>query len=279
MKKPLVVVRGAGDLATGVIQALKLAGHPLVALETAQPTAIRRRVSLCSLLYEEKPEAGFQVENLLALPAASPRDALALSDQQQEGCFVVPLLIDPKLAYLRELQPAVLVDAIIAKRNLGLNKALAPLVIALGPGFEAGQDAHLVIETMRGHHLGRHILAGSALPNTGVPGLVGGESLLRVVHAPADGPLQVIRDIGQAVQEGEIIARVGQVPVMASISGLVRGMLPSGFVVKQGMKMADIDPRLSEYDNCFTISDKARALGNSVAVAIMAYHPEKGRTP
>lgn len=278
MKKPLVVVRGAGDLATGVIQALKLAGHPLVALETARPTAIRRRVSLCSLLYEENPESGFQVENLLALPAASPRDAFKLSDALRDGCFSVPLLIDPQMAFLRELQPAVLVDAIIAKRNLGLHKGLAPLVVALGPGFEAGQDAHVVIETMRGHHLGRHILKGSALPNTGVPGLVGGESLLRVVHAPGEGLLQVFKDIGQIVQEGETIAKVGEVPVRAAISGLVRGMLPPGFPVKQGMKMADIDPRLSEHDNCFTISDKARALGNSVAVAILAYHPACGRT-
>ena len=268
---PLVIIRGAGDLATGAIQALKLAGFPLIALEVQQPTAIRRKVALSSLLYEPEPLKGFAVENLLAMPAASLAEAIALSAGSQEGRYLVPILVDPDMRCLPAAKPGILVDAIIAKHNLGLHQGLAPLVIALGPGFVAGIDAHVVIETMRGHHLGRHILKGEALPNTGVPGIIEGEGARRVIHAPASGPLQVIRDIGDCVDAGETIARIGHTAVPATISGLVRGMLPPGFQVKEGMKMADIDPRRSAYDNCFTISDKARALGNSVAVAAMAY--------
>lgn len=271
MSKPLVVVRGAGDLATGVIQALKLSGYPLLALEAPQPTAIRRRVALCSVLFERDTATGFAVENLLARQVRDAGEALPLLDRQENGRFVVPVLTDPGMECLPLLQPGILVDAILAKRNLGLRMDLAPLVIALGPGFVAGQDAHVVIETMRGHDLGRHILSGSAMPNTGVPGLIAGESVLRVVRAPASGTLQVLKDIGQEVQQGEAIALIHGQSVLAGIAGLVRGMLPNGFAVREGMKMADIDPRLSERDNCFTISDKARALGNSVAVAAMAY--------
>ena len=152
---------------------------------------------------------------------------------------------------------------------------MAPLVIALGPGFTAGKDAHVVIETMRGHHLARLIYQGTALPNTGVPGLVGGESFLRVIHAPAAGALRVLRDIGSSVTRGESIAHIihtdGSVTdVTASINGIIRGMLPDGFIVRNGLKMADIDPRLTELNNCFTISDKARALGGAVVTAILS---------
>jgi selenium-dependent molybdenum hydroxylase system protein, yqeB family len=152
---------------------------------------------------------------------------------------------------------------------------MAPLVIALGPGFTAGKDAHIVIETMRGHNLARLIYRGTALPNTGVPGLVGGESVLRVIHAPAAGTLRVIHDIGDSVTRGEVIARIIQadgsiIDVAASLNGIIRGMLPDGFVVRNGLKMADIDPRLTELNNCFTISDKARALGGAVLTALLS---------
>ena len=267
LRLPLAVVRGAGDLATGVVQALKLSGFPLVALETAQPTAIRRQVALSSVMYEQDMGKGFAVENLLAMQTPTALAALQLADSRQEGRYTVPVLVDPMMDSLAALQPGILVDAIIAKKNLGLHTGLSPLVIALGPGFTAGQDAHVVIETLRGHQLGRHIHKGQAQPNTGLPGLVAGQSQLRVIHAPTSGKLRILRDIGQAVEAGETIALVGDTAVVASISGLVRGMLPPGFPVRQGMKMADLDPRLSEKDNCATISDKARALGSSVAVA------------
>ena len=173
------------------------------------------------------------------------------------------------------MHPAAVIDAIIAKKNCGTRLDMAPLVIALGPGFTAGKDAHIVIETMRGHNLARLIYRGTALPNTGVPGLVGGESALRVIHAPAAGTLRVIHDIGDSVTRGEVIARIIQadgsiIDVAASLNGIIRGMLPDGFVVRNGLKMADIDPRLTELNNCFTISDKARALGGAVLTALLS---------
>ncbi|WP_245541337.1 selenium-dependent molybdenum cofactor biosynthesis protein YqeB [Treponema medium] len=187
----------------------------------------------------------------------------------------IPIAVDPTGELIGELQPAAVVDAIIAKKNCGTHLDMAPLVIALGPGFTAGKDAHIVIETMRGHNLARLIYQGAALPNTGVPGLVGGESALRVIHAPAAGTLRVMRDIGESVTRGETIARIihtdGSVTdVAASLNGIIRGMLPDGFVVHSGLKMADIDPRLTELNNCFTISDKARSLGGAVLTALLS---------
>lgn len=276
---PLIIVRGAGDLASGVLAAIHICGFRVLALETENPSAIRRtvafseavRIGHCSIegiearLIAKEQAAGLIVSGNCELSDGSEANRLSF----------IPIAVDPTGELISELQPAAVVDAIIAKKNCGTRLDMAPLVIALGPGFTAGKDAHIVIETMRGHNLARLIYQGTALPNTGVPGLVGGESALRVIHAPAAGTLRVLRDIGSSVARSETIARIihtdGSVTdVAASLNGIIRGMLPDGFTVRSGLKMADIDPRLTELNNCFTISDKARSLGGAVLTALLS---------
>ena len=250
-----IFVRGAGDIATGVILRLARCGFAVAALETQRPTAIRRAVSLCEAVYDGAAE----VEGLRAVR----REALP---PVYNGA--VPILVDPEMDILNNITPAALVDATLAKRNLGLRRGLAPVTVALGPGFIAGADCDAVVETMRGHTLGAVLWQGSALPNTGVPGLVGGYGAERVIHAPAAGVLRVTRDIGSLVTAGEIVAYIGDTPVPAPISGRVRGMLRDGFDVPKGMKTADIDPRPDT--DWRTVSDKARAVAGGVLEALMA---------
>ena len=195
----------------------------------------------------------------------------------------VPLLIDPKGESIALLKPDVVVDAIIAKKNLGTTIDMAPLVIGVGPGFTAGQDVHLVIESMRGHNLARIITDGMAQPNTGVPGNIAGFTSERVIHAPAAGYIHDVRKIGDIVQKGDEIARIypdkesydnalsEYVPVNATITGIIRGLIREGYYFKEGFKIADIDPRESELSNCFTISDKARSIAGSVLEAVSAF--------
>lgn len=289
---PLIIVRGAGDLASGVLAAIHISGFRVLALETANPSAIRRTVA-----FSEAVRLGHcTIEGIEARLIAKEQAARILSAKDEvittgintlatetgatagskaNRLSFIPIAVDPAGELISELQPAAVVDAIIAKKNCGTHLDMASLVIALGPGFIAGKDAHIVIETMRGHNLARLIYKGEVLPNTGVPGLVGGESALRVIHAPAEGTLRVIHDIGSSVTRGEVIARIipadgSVVDVSASINGIIRGMLPDGFIVCRGLKMADIDPRLTELNNCFTISDKARSLGGAVLTALLS---------
>ena len=278
---PLIIVRGAGDLASGVLAAIHISGFRVLALETEKPSAIRRTVAFseavrlghCTI---EGIEARLIAkEQAAAILSANDSETDAAADSKGNPTSFIPIAVDPTGELIDILHPAAVVDAIIAKKNCGTRLDMAPLVIALGPGFTAGKDAHIVIETMRGHNLARLIYRGTALPNTGVPGLVGGESALRVIHAPAAGTLRVIHDIGDSVTRGEVIARIIQadgsiIDVVASLNGIIRGMLPDGFVVRNGLKMADIDPRLTELNNCFTISDKARALGGAVLTALLS---------
>ena len=186
----------------------------------------------------------------------------------------MPLYVDSQGECIHQLAPAVVIDAIIAKRNLGTNMSMAPLTIALGPGFVAGRDVHAVVETMRGHNLGRIIMRGSAQPNTGIPGKIGGYAAERVIHASHAGVIRHVRAIGDYVLAGEPIAVIesldGKHTVPASISGLIRGLIREGFAVPQGFKIADIDPRKEEYENCFTISDKARCIAGSVLELVCA---------
>lgn len=180
---------------------------------------------------------------------------------------------------VRAFAPDIVIDAIIAKRNLGTSSTMAPLVIALGPGFSVGADADVIVETKRGHNLGRIIRSGSAAPNSGVPGNIAGFSKERVLHAPCAGVLHVVRDIGSIVEKGETIATItdgaNQVEVTATLSGLIRGMIRDGFAVTEGFKIADIDPRKEELANCFTISDKARCIAGSVLELVCRYAQEK----
>ena len=277
---PLIIVRGAGDLASGVLAAIHISGFRVLALETENPSAIRRTVAFseavrlghCTI---EGIEARLIAKEQAAAVISACTDEAAANKSEANYAGFIPIAVDPTGELISELQPAAVVDAIIAKKNCGTRLDMAPLVIALGPGFTVGKDAHIVVETMRGHNLARLIYQGTALPNTGVPGLVGGESALRVIHAPAAGILRVIHDIGDSVTRGEIIARIEQqngaaVDVAASINGIIRGMLPDRFVVRSGLKMADIDPRLTELNNSFTISDKARSLGGAVLTALLS---------
>ena len=187
----------------------------------------------------------------------------------------VPVLVDPEGKCISEAKPAVLVDAILAKKNLGTTRDMAPLTIALGPGFTAGQDVDVVVETKRGHKLGRIIREGSAIPNTGVPGVIGGYGAERVIHAQAAGVFEDVRAIADLVEAGETIAQIrtpeGELlPVTTQIPGILRGLLRSGYPVTSGFKVADVDPRESELENCFLISDKARCIAGSVLELIVA---------
>lgn len=266
MKRPLIIVRGAGDLATGTIHRLWSAGFPVLALEAAHPAAIRRQVALSEAVYEGTAS----VEDV----TAQRIDSLAqLTGVLERGR--VPLLVDPEGQCIPELKPAAVVDAILAKRNLGTTRDMAPLTIGLGPGGKAGADVDYVVETMRGHDLGRIIREGAARPNTGIPGVIGGYAAERVLHAAQAGVLYNVRAIGDFVEQGETIAVIrngeGEHPVPATITGLIRGLIRDGFPVTEGFKIADIDPRKTEYKNCFTISDKARCIAGSVLELVCRY--------
>ncbi|WP_448755124.1 selenium-dependent molybdenum cofactor biosynthesis protein YqeB [Agathobacter sp.] len=298
----LIICRGAGDLATGIIHRLHRAGHRVIALETDYPAAIRRQVSFCEAVYD----GSAAVEGVTArlVPALTDAEidtetysgindtpAAHIASEKWSRSAIeavleageVPLLIDPTGESIAHLKPDVVIDAIIAKKNLGTTINMAPLVIGVGPGFTAGNDVHLVIESMRGHNLARIITDGMAQPNTGVPGNIAGFTSERVIHAPAAGYIHDVRKIGDIVQKGDEIARIypdkgsydnalsEYVPVNAAITGIIRGLIREGYYFKKGFKIADIDPRASELTNCFTISDKARSIAGSVLEAVSAF--------
>lgn len=301
-KNLLIICRGAGDLATGIIHRLHRAGHRVIALETDYPAAIRRQVSFCEAVYDGSAAVEGVTARLVPALADAESDTETYSGENDTPAAhivsekwdssaieavleagEVPLLIDPKGESIALLKPDVVVDAIIAKKNLGTTIDMAPLVIGVGPGFTAGQDVHLVIESMRGHNLARIITDGMAQPNTGVPGNIAGFTSERVIHAPAAGYIHDVRKIGDIVQKGDEIARIypdkesydnalsEYVPVNATITGIIRGLIREGYYFRKGFKIADIDPRESEITNCFTISDKARSIAGSVLEAVSAF--------
>lgn len=269
-RKNLIIVRGGGDMATAVVHRLWRAGFFVLVLECARPSAIRRKVAISEAVYEGRAE----VEGMTAVRIEKAGDMHAAWERG-----FVPVLVDPHGDSIYALSPEVVVDAMIAKRNLGTHKTMAPLTIALGPGFCAGEDVHAVVETMRGHNLGRIITRGCAAPNTGVPGNIGGYAAERVIHAPAAGVLTSVRRIGDYVRQGETIAVIRgekeECPVPASITGIIRGLIRDGFAVTEGFKIADIDPRREEYENCFTISDKARCISGSVLELVCGHIMKK----
>lgn len=274
-KKDLIVVRGAGDLATGTIHRLKKAGFRLLVLEAEHPAAIRRQVALSEAVYAGSARVEDVEAVRMDVDLAEKKNRKELLEQEMERIWKkdgVPVLVDPAGLSIAALRPAVVVDAILAKKNLGTTKEMAPLVIALGPGFTAGEDVDVVIETKRGHNLGRVIRSGSAVPNTGIPGIIGGYGKERVMHAQAEGILRNVASIGDIVEARAVIAEIetenGTVPVEASLSGLLRGLIRDGYPVTKGFKIADIDPRKEELKNCFTISDKARCIAGSVLEVI-----------
>lgn len=258
-KNRLIIVRGAGDISSGTIHRLHRAGFPVLALETERPSAIRREVSFSEAVYDGQKE----VEGVIAVRIHETAEAEKI---WKAGC--IPLLVDPEGSSIGQMHPRVLVDAILAKKNTGTHRGMAQLTVALGPGFTAGEDVDYVIETMRGHDLGRIISCGSALPNTGTPGLIAGVGRERVIHAPAAGCFISLRKIGDYLQAGDpvgyVLAKKGKVSVCTKIDGILRGILRDDYPVTAGFKTADVDPRREEYKNCFTISDKARCIAGSV---------------
>lgn len=333
----VTIVRGGGDLASGTIHRLVRCGFPVIVLETPRPSAIRRQVAFCEAVYDGKTS----IEGVSCLLASSLPQALKIAGDGQAA-----LLVDPDCQVLQKLRPWALIDAILAKKNLGTSRAMADKTIALGPGFTAGEDVDLVIETKRGHNLGRIITEGSAAPNTGIPGMIAGYSRERVIHAPARGIIHPLVSIGDLVEKGQLLAwiipadassatRAGEaslsgmpqgrvprdevpqdetswdqmpagevprdeahgsscmkdaalssrgsfpaqgVPVYATLTGLLRGMIRDGYPVAKGFKIADIDPRQEEYKNCFTISDKARCIAGSVLEGLLYLERTKSGT-
>lgn len=255
----LVLIRGAGDLASGIALRLHHAHLSVVMTDLPQPTAIRRTVCFSQAIVY----GSMTVEDITARFCAAPENATVILAAGE-----IPVLADPEAKCRTALRPDVVVDAILAKKNLGTRITDAPCVIGVGPGFTAGKDCHAAVETMRGHTLGRALYHGSPLPNTNIPGLIGGFAGERVLRAPCDGIFTAVHRIGDTVEEGETIGFVEGQPMKCTISGVLRGVLDDGVPVKKGMKSGDVDPRCKpEY--CTTISDKALAVGGGVVEAVL----------
>ncbi len=259
----LVIVKGGGDIATGIAHRLYQSNFQVVILEIALPTVVRRTAAFAQAVIQCAPVT---VEGVTA--------RLAKLDEARTliECGLIPVLLaeEPQSVekVIAALKPVAVVDAIIAKRNNGTQLTDAPVVIGVGPGFTAGEDVHAVVETMRGHELGRVIYQGTAIENTGIPGEIGGFTLERLIKSPADGLFIGCRQIGDTVAAGDIVGHVGDIPVKAAIDGVLRGLLQNRLIVETGMKLGDVDPRCRR-EHCFTISDKARAVGGGVLEALL----------
>jgi xanthine dehydrogenase accessory factor len=258
----VIGVRGGGDIASGVVWRLHRCGFKVFITEIEKPTAVRRKVAFCEAVYDGQA----WVEGVEAILVRGDEDLSSIFSQRK-----IPLLVDPMGSVRERLKPDVIVDCILAKKNLGTSIFDAPLVIALGPGFEAGRDAHMVVETKRGHHLGRVISTGSAEPDTGSPGPVLGITTDRVLRASAGGTFHADRDIGDSVRKGDTIGTISGVKVEARIDGVLRGLIRSGIAVEKGLKIGDIDPR-GERGYCFSISEKALAIGGGVLEGILRFY-------
>jgi xanthine dehydrogenase accessory factor len=256
----IVLIRGGGEVASGVAHRLHQAHFKICMTEISHPLAVRREVAFSEAIYEGEKE----VEGVRAKLISKPEEIEPL---WKKGS--IPILVDPDGKKTRTfIDPDVLVDAIIAKKNLGTQIKHASLVIGLGPGFTAGEDVHVVVETNRGHHLGKMILSGTAEPDTSIPGEIGGYTIARVLRTIKKGIFHPQKLIGDRVNEGAVVAVVDDFPIIAKISGIIRGLLREGVEVKKGMKVGDIDPR-GKKQSCFTVSDKARAIGGGVLEAIL----------
>jgi xanthine dehydrogenase accessory factor len=260
----LVLIRGGGDLATGVAYRLHKAGFPIIVLELERPLVIRRAVALATAVLQEE----CQVEDLHAQLVHSPEEALKLAQSDTIPVLVAPQLHDSQFTIHNS--QLIVIDARLAKQNIDTTIDQADLVIALGPGFTAGVDCHAVIETMRGHKLGRVIWDGPALPNTGTPGIIAGKGYERVLRAPVAGKVSWRMEIGDLVSKGDMIGDVAGEPVLAPFDGVIRGLIASETAVPQNLKIGDVDAR-KDIDACFTISDKALAIGGGILEAILTW--------
>jgi len=257
----VILIRGAGEMATGVAHRLASCHFKVCMTETSNPQAVRREVAFSEVIFDSEKE----VEGITATRVES---AGRISEVWREG--KIPVLIDPEAKVKDFLKPDVLIDATLAKKNLGTKITDAPLVIGLGPGFHAGKDVHLVIETNRGHDLGRVISNGEAEPNTGIPGDIGGYAEERVIRSPKDGSFGALKKIGEGVRPNEKVGMVGNAAVRSRIAGVIRGLLRDGTDVWKGMKLGDVDPRGIKA-HCHTISDKARTISGGVLQAILGH--------
>jgi xanthine dehydrogenase accessory factor len=262
----VVWVRGAGDIATGAAFRLYKSGFSVVMSDLAIPTSIRRTICFSEAIIN----GSTRVEDITAVFAKDAQDAERVLEEGR-----IAVLADPEGTEAKKLHPAAVVDAILAKKNLGTCMTDAGVVVGVGPGFTAGEDCHAVVETMRGHTLGRVYYEGTALANTGVPGSIGGFTLERILRAPCAGTFKGAKKIGDVVEKGEICAYVDDKPVASSLSGVLRGLLPDGLTVYKGMKSGDVDPRC-EISHCYTVSDKALAVGGGVLEAILHLQAKEG---
>lgn len=258
----LVLIKGAGDLASGVAYRLHRSGFPIVMTELPTPTMVRRAVSFGQAVYEGETT----VEGITAGRAENPDQALALARHGE----VIPILVDPEARSVDVLKPVVLVDGIMAKLNTGTRITDAPLVIALGPGFTAGLDCHAAIETNRGHWLARILYEGSPQADTKTPGKVKGYTRGRVIRAPATGHLRPVARVGDRLRKGDLVGHVNGYEVRAMFDGVLRGLIHPSAHVTKGLKIGDLDPRDVDH-YCFTISEKSLAIGGAVLEAILAW--------
>jgi xanthine dehydrogenase accessory factor len=257
--KKRIVIRGAGDLATGVAARLWRSGFPVVMTEVAQPLTVRRSVSFSDAVYDGETT----VEGIRARRVEDKAEILKALDER-----VIPVRVDPEATIVQDIEPFAVIDAIMAKKNIGTRMENAPFVVGLGPGFTAGRDVHAVVETKRGHTLGRVLWKGSAIPNTGIPGEVSGFGAERVIRAPGPGTFRGVLSIGEHVEKGDLVAYAGYAPVLAPIPGMLRGLLHDGVIVDTGLKSGDVDPR-DVRESCWLISDKALAIGGGVLEAVL----------
>lgn len=257
----MILIRGAGDMASGIAVRLFRCGFRLAMTDLTSPTSIRRTVCFSEAIVHGQ----CTVEDITAEKAASQADA----DLIWQRCHI-PVFTDDEWTALAMLHPQAVVDARLAKVNLGTSMEDSPIVIGVGPGFTAGKDCHAVIETQRGHYLGRAIYEGSAAANTGIPGNIGGYTVERLIKAPQAGVFHPVKAIADTVSAGEIVAYVDEAPVRCRIGGILRGILPEGTEVYAGMKSGDVDPRC-RVEHCLCASDKALSVGGGVLEALLHF--------
>lgn len=266
LDKSIVVIRGGGDIATGIAIRLQYSGFKVIITEIEKPSDIRRKVSFAEAVYQKD----VLIQGIYGKSARNLDNALELIKDN-----VIPVLIDPELNYFKQDKPYILVDSILAKKNLGTSLSMASIVIGIGPGFTAGIDVNAAIESKRGHYLGSVLLKGRPEPNSGIPGNIGGFTEERIIRALCEGEVEVIHDIGSIVKAGETVAKINGVDIKSKLDGVIRGMIRDGYHVYKEMKMGDVDPR-ANVDYCFSISDKARAIGGGVLEAILYFINKNG---
>ncbi len=255
-----VGIKGAGEMASGLAWRLYQSNiRKIFMMESETPLAVRRGVCFSETVYTGKKS----VEGVAAVKADDSNDIHYAWQRHQ-----LAVIIDPKWKFVPIIKPDIVIDAILAKKNIGTTMDEAPIVIGLGPGFEAGREVHMVVETNRGHDLGKVIVSGAAEKNTGIPGNINGYTKERVLRSPEDGPFHVEFKLGMTVRPGDVIGHVNRNKVTAEIPGVLRGLIKSGTVVKKGLKLGDIDPR-GNCEYCNTISDKARAVAGGALEAIL----------